>query len=204
MLLKSRCPDGTHAVIDKGFEDAKRSGVPLVGLIMTATLSPFPVQTPGQLVAVVEMDGESQVLRESKFHFFAHRAAAARFAIVARFSRERALARARPPFRPKEAAAGSFPCSSGVGSRSSIWPVAIPMMLLASWLGSRGRFFTLRAFGVGASCRRRYRPRCIPDLLQCAQNGLPDLHSARPYAASQARSTQDNASSDQNIEALPL
>ena len=38
------------------------------------------------------------------------------------------------------AAAGSLPSSSGVGSRSGFSPVAISMIALASWLGSLGRF----------------------------------------------------------------
>jgi hypothetical protein len=42
--------------------------------------------------------------------------------------------------RPKATAAGSFPCSSAVGSRSSTSPVAISTMSLANWAGSRGRF----------------------------------------------------------------
>lgn len=37
-------------------------------------------------------------------------------------------------------AAGSLPCSSGVGSRSSTSPLAISIISLASWAGSRGRF----------------------------------------------------------------
>jgi hypothetical protein len=49
-------------------------------------------------------------------------------------------ARAFPPFFPNSTAAGSLPCSSGVGSRSGVSPVAISMIRLASWLGSRGAF----------------------------------------------------------------
>jgi hypothetical protein len=45
----------------------------------------------------------------------------------------------RPPRLPRLTAAGSFPCSSGVGSRSSTSPVAISTISLASWAGSRGR-----------------------------------------------------------------
>jgi len=45
-----------------------------------------------------------------------------------------------PPFLPNATAAGSFPCSSGVGSRSGFCPVAMSMIDLASWLGSRGAF----------------------------------------------------------------
>jgi hypothetical protein len=43
------------------------------------------------------------------------------------------------PFLPRAAAAGSLPCSSGVGSRSGVCPVAMSMMCFASWLGSLGR-----------------------------------------------------------------
>jgi hypothetical protein len=49
-------------------------------------------------------------------------------------------ARAFPPFLPIATAAGSLPCSSGVGSRSGFCPVAMSMIDLASWLGSLGRF----------------------------------------------------------------
>jgi hypothetical protein len=42
------------------------------------------------------------------------------------------------PQKPRDPA-GSFPCSSGVGGRSSISPAAISTMSLASWEGSRGR-----------------------------------------------------------------
>ena len=52
-------------------------------------------------------------------------------------------ARAAPPFRPhlrpNATAAGSLPCSSGVGSRSGFSPVAMSIIDLASWLGSLGR-----------------------------------------------------------------
>jgi hypothetical protein len=57
--------------------------------------------------------------------------AAAFRAISLRFAAVIDLARAAPPFRPNAAAAGSFPCSSDVGSRSSTWPVAISTMRLA-------------------------------------------------------------------------
>ena len=53
---------------------------------------------------------------------------------------ERALPPMRPPRRPRLTAAGSLPCSSGVGSRSSTSPVAMSTMAFASWLASRGRF----------------------------------------------------------------
>src|SRR3954470_4240843 len=52
-------------------------------------------------------------------------------------------ARAFPPFLPIATAAGSLPCSSGVGSRSGFSPVAMSMIDLASWLGSLGRFGAL-------------------------------------------------------------
>ena len=45
-----------------------------------------------------------------------------------------------PPLRPRLTAAGSLPCSSGVGARSGVSPVAMSTMLLASWFVSRGRF----------------------------------------------------------------
>ncbi len=43
----------------------------------------------------------------------------------------RALPPLRPPLRPSETAAGSLPCSSGVGSRSSTAPVATSTMRFA-------------------------------------------------------------------------
>jgi uncharacterized membrane protein len=43
-------------------------------------------------------------------------------------------ARAFPPFRPSATAAGSFPSSSGDGTLSSIWPVAIHLMQMIGWL----------------------------------------------------------------------
>ena len=45
-----------------------------------------------------------------------------------------------PPRRPRLTAAGPLPCSSGVGSRSSISPVAMSTIILARWAKSRGRF----------------------------------------------------------------
>jgi len=53
-------------------------------------------------------------------------------------------ARAFPPFRPPlRPRAMAFPRSSGVGSRSSTWPVRISTISLASWFVSRGRFWCL-------------------------------------------------------------
>jgi hypothetical protein len=71
--------------------------------------------------------------------FVSHRFLAARDAISLRRLGVIDLARAAPPFRPS-AAAGSFPCSSGVGSRSSTSPLAISTKSLAAWLKSLGRF----------------------------------------------------------------
>jgi len=51
----------------------------------------------------------------------------------------RALPPLSPPRLPNVTAAGSLPCSSGVGSRSSTWPLAISTSSLAAWLKSRGR-----------------------------------------------------------------
>ena len=48
----------------------------------------------------------------------------------------------------REALAGFFPCSSGVGSRSSTSPDTISVMRLAHWLGSRGRLGCLSGMGV--------------------------------------------------------
>lgn len=45
----------------------------------------------------------------------------------------------RPPRRPKATAAGSLPCSSGVGGLSSTCPEAMSIIILHDWLGSRGR-----------------------------------------------------------------
>ena len=53
--------------------------------------------------------------------------------------RPKASALALPPFLPNATAAGSLPCSSGVGSRFGFCPVAMSMIDLASWLGSLGR-----------------------------------------------------------------
>jgi hypothetical protein len=60
------------------------------------------------------------------------------------------LARAAPPFRPIAAAAGSLPRSSGVGCRSSTWPVAISTTSLAAWEKSLGR---LRCFDIATACK---------------------------------------------------
>jgi hypothetical protein len=45
----------------------------------------------------------------------------------------------KPPFRPRATAAGSLPSSSGVGARSSTWPVRMSPISLPSSTGSRGR-----------------------------------------------------------------
>jgi len=79
-----------------------------------------------------------------------HRAVAARLAIAVRCSGVSLAARALPPFkpprRPSDTAAGSFPVSSGRGSGlSSTPPVAMSTMSFASWFGSRGRFFLDRS-----------------------------------------------------------
>ena len=70
--------------------------------------------------------------------FFQRRLAAAR-AISERRAGPITSARFLPPLSPAATAFGFFPCSSGFGSRSSTWPVAMPIMALASWFGSRGR-----------------------------------------------------------------
>jgi hypothetical protein len=74
-------------------------------------------------------------IASSNYRF--QRAAAAFFPISLFRASLSFRARASPPFRPMAAAAGSFPCSSGVGGRSSTCPVAIS--ILAAWLKSRGR-----------------------------------------------------------------
>ncbi len=51
-----------------------------------------------------------------------------------------ALPPLRPPRRPRLTAAASFPSNDGSGSRSSTSPLAISIINLASWAGSRGRF----------------------------------------------------------------
>ncbi len=51
----------------------------------------------------------------------------------------RALPPLRPPRRPNETAAGSLPSSEGASSRSSTSPLAISIISLVSWAGSRGR-----------------------------------------------------------------
>jgi hypothetical protein len=50
----------------------------------------------------------------------------------------------KPPLRPLSTAAGSLPCSSGQGSRSDFWPVAMSIVYLASSLGSLGRLGSVR------------------------------------------------------------
>jgi hypothetical protein len=72
-------------------------------------------------------------------HRSMERLSAAFLAISNRFSAVMLSARAFPPFLPNATAAGSLPCSSGVGSRSGFCPVAISIIDLASWLGSLGR-----------------------------------------------------------------
>jgi hypothetical protein len=73
------------------------------------------------------------------------RALAAFFATAVRCSAVMLSALALPPFRPPRrprlTAAASFPSNDGSGSRSSTSPLAISIMSLASWAGSRGRFF---------------------------------------------------------------
>ena len=54
---------------------------------------------------------------------------------------DRSPHRPPPPRRPSATAAGSFPCSSGVGGRSSTSPDTMSVMRLAHWFRSRGRFF---------------------------------------------------------------
>jgi len=68
-----------------------------------------------------------------------HLLRAARLAISDRFSALMPSARAFPPLLPNATAAGSLPCSSGVGSRSGFSPVA----RLSELVGVRG------AFGMG-------------------------------------------------------
>jgi hypothetical protein len=74
---------------------------------------------------------------------FFHRVCAANRAISARFSGVSFIALARPPLGPpalpRATAVAVLPCSSGVGSRSSTWPLAISTTSLAAWLKSRGR-----------------------------------------------------------------
>lgn len=80
-----------------------------------------------------------QLARHSPF--IPHRFAAAARAISARRSGVKAFARARPPFKPPSrpiiTAATSRP--SSVINRSVCSPVAISVINLASWFGSRGR-----------------------------------------------------------------
>jgi hypothetical protein len=71
-----------------------------------------------------------------------HLALAAFAAIFERRDGDNLSALALPPFLPRATAAGSLPCSSGVGSRSSTSPLAISIMSLASWP-------VARAFGMG-------------------------------------------------------
>src|SRR5262249_28287222 len=97
----------------------------------------------------------------TKRYFLAHRDLAALDAISARFSGLIALALALPPLRPSAAAAGSLPCSSGVGGRSSISPVAMSITSLAAWLKSRGRFRRFSA--MLAICAR------IPEIARPSQ-----------------------------------
>jgi|SRR5260370_11653829 len=66
---------------------------------------------------------------------FFHRAVAAVLAISERCSGVKAFARAGPPFEPALCARTCF----AVGGRSSTSPLAISIINLASWAGSRGR-----------------------------------------------------------------
>ena len=80
------------------------------------------------------------------------RALAAFRAISARFLPERAFARAFPPLAPPSfpsaTAAGFLPSSAGGVGASSRSPLAIPTIILASWLVSRGRLM-LERLGMG-------------------------------------------------------
>src|ERR1700730_2576136 len=58
------------------------------------------------------------------------------------------LSRLRPPACPCLTATAFFPCSSGVGSRSSTSPLAISIISLASLAGSRGRFTPIWPLGI--------------------------------------------------------
>jgi hypothetical protein len=81
--------------------------------------------------------------------FLFHRVRAAFLAIDTRTSEDSFSARERPPISPpmcpRVIAAALFPCSAGVGSLSSTWPLAISTTSLAAWLKSRGRFGCLSA-----------------------------------------------------------
>jgi hypothetical protein len=87
--------------------------------------------------------------RQSRFH----RDEAAFEAISRRSVEVSFAARAFPPFRPKAAAAGSLPCSSGVGGRSSTCPVATSMTSLAAWDKSLGRLGAIRTTSPAASAK---------------------------------------------------
>jgi hypothetical protein len=95
----------------------------------------------------IRRKGFCQIAVTRTGYFLPQRASAALFAILFRALGESAFARAFPPLspprRPRLTAAGSLPCSSGVGARSSVSPVAMSAMNFASWLTSRGRFLRL-------------------------------------------------------------
>ncbi len=54
-------PSWTEDVITKGFDDAKTNAIPLVGLLLNAVLSPFPVNKPGLIVAKILIDGNEYI-----------------------------------------------------------------------------------------------------------------------------------------------
>lgn len=77
------------------------------------------------------------------------------------------------PFLPIATAAGSLPCSSGVGSRSGYCPVTMSIIDLANWSGSLGRLGG-QLFGIprwtGNEPKSRH-PSCVPILDGLATHG---------------------------------
>lgn len=84
-------------------------------------------------------------------YFFAHRAAAAFFALSDRcfavIFAARAFPPLSPPFRPSATAAGSFPSGGGAGFSTSVSPVTASTMEMAVRFGSGSRCLRER-FGI--------------------------------------------------------
>jgi hypothetical protein len=64
---ETELPSWDMAAIEKGFSDAKSSGTPLVGLVLRAVLSPFPISKAGVLVVKVLIDGTEYVAGNLRF-----------------------------------------------------------------------------------------------------------------------------------------
>jgi hypothetical protein len=88
-------------------------------------------------------------------HYFFQRFSAAFLAIVDRVAASKFAARLVPPFRPSDTAAGSLPCSSGVGGRSSTSPAVNIDDELGELRGITGALFHFKNCN-SASTGKRY------------------------------------------------